>query len=253
MPIAITRAVSPAMGNCELTYLPRARIDTGLAARQHAEYLAALSAAGCRVLTLEAEPDLPDSVFVEDTALVLDELAVLCRPGAASRRPETVAIGQALTEHRTVIPIQPPGTLDGGDLLCIGKTIYAGLSGRSNRDGIEQLSHIVSRHGYAVRAVGVSGCLHLKSAVSLVAPETLLINPAWVDPSVLGASELIEVDHRETHAANVLLLERNAIMSAAFPRTMERLLANGIEVRSVDVSEMQKAEGGVTCCSLILY
>jgi len=249
---AITRDVNTAMGSCELTFLPRARIDTTLAVQQHENYTSALSSLGCEIVAIPTEEGLADSVFIEDTALVLDEVAVLCRPGAASRRPEVTGVEAALKPYLTLASIQSPGTLDGGDLLCVGKIIYAGLSTRSNQSGINQLRSIVADYGYSVEAVEVSRCLHLTSAVSAVSPESLLINPDWVSRSEFGDCELIDIDRDEPHAANALLVRNSIIYPSSFPRTAEKLVTHGIDLIPVDMSELQKAEGAATCCSLIL-
>jgi dimethylargininase len=248
---AITRELSAAIGNCELTFVARARIDAGLASQQHQQYQAVLSSLGCELVALPAEPKLADSVFVEDTAIVLDEVAVLCRPGVESRRPEVRSVENLLKKYRRIASIQPPGTLDGGDLLRIGKVIYVGLSTRSNQSGIDQLSDIVADYGFSVQTVEVTKCLHLKSAVSAVAPDLLLLNPDWIDGSAFSGYELIEVDREETHAANALPVGRRVVYPSSFPHTMEKLVARGIDVIPVDISELQKAEGAVTCCSLI--
>jgi dimethylargininase len=248
---AITREVNSVIGSCELTFLPRVRIDTDLALEQHRQYQSALSSLGCEVVNVPTQPGLADSVFIEDTAIVLDEIAVLCRPGAASRRPEVVGVEAVLRKYRVLESIRPPCTLDGGDLLRIDKVIYAGLSKRSNQSGIEQLRSIVADYGFSVKVVETTKCLHLKSAVSAVAPGSLLINSDWICRSAFEDYELIEIDKAEAHASNALLVGRNVIYPASFPRTMEKLLARGISVLPVDVSELQKAEGGVTCCSLI--
>ena len=184
--------------------------------------------------------------------MVLDEIAVMCRPGAESRRAEVAGVGDVLQQYRTLASIQPPGTLDGGDLLRVGKVIYAGLSARSNQSGIEQLRRIVADYGFSVETVETTKCLHLKSAVSEVAPDTLLINPNWIDKSAFANCELIDVDEEEPHAANTLRVGRSVIYPSSFPRTMEILSQRGINVTPVDLSELQKAEGAVTCCSLIL-
>jgi dimethylargininase len=251
MLLAITRAVSPGIGRCELTHIPRSPIDFGVARAQHGAYERALRTAGCRVVSLPEEPDLPDSVFVEDAAVVLDEAAVLTRPGTVSRRPEVDSVAEALAPHRTLARIVSPGTLEGGDILTVGGTLYVGLSGRTNRAGIDQLNSLVAGHRYTVRPLEVMGCLHLKSAVTLVGPETLLVNPAWVDRDALRPHRLIEVDGAEPHAANALRIGDHVIYPTSFPRTRERLARHGITVTAVDVSELQKAEGGVTCCSLV--
>ena len=250
--IAITREVNSAIGSCELTFLRRGSIDTALALQQHQDYQSTLSSLGCEIVVVPTEPGLADSVFIEDTAMVLDEIAVLLRPGAASRRPEVTGVEAVLRQYRTLASIQPPGTLDGGDLLRIGNIIFAGLSTRSNQSGIEQFRNIVKDYGFSVKTVETTKCLHLKSAVSEVAPGTLLINPDWISGSAFGDYELIDVDKEESHAANALLVGRNVMLPASFPRTADKLVTRGINVTPIDLSELQKAEGATTCCSLIL-
>ena len=249
---AITRAINPAFANCELTFLSRSPIDVARAEEQHGAYCGLLEKLGCRVIELPTADGLADSVFIEDTALVLDELAVSCRPGAPSRQAEVAAVAEALREHRRIAAIEPPGTVDGGDLLHVGDVIYAGLSTRTNRAGIDQLAAIVADYGIRVVAVETAECLHLKSAVSQCAAGTLLINPGWVDAAPFADLNLVEVDPGEAHAANALLLDGPLIYPTSFPRTLDRLAARGLDVHTVDVSELQKAEGAVTCCSLIL-
>ncbi len=249
---AITRKVSPALARCELTHLARAPIDVGRAAAQHGAYERALADLGCRVLSLPAEPDLPDSVFVEDVAVVVDELAVITRPGAPSRRSETASVARALAAHRPLAEIAAPGTLDGGDVLRLDRRVLVGRSGRSDTDGITQLAALLHPHGYTVEGVPVGGCLHFKSAVTQVTPDTVLVNPAWVDPAAFSGWRVIEVDPSEPYAANALLIGDTAIYPAAFPRTAARLERTGVHLMRLDVSELAKAEGAVTCCSVIL-
>lgn len=256
MLIAITRDVSPNLAGCELSYVPRSAIDIGLAATQHRAYQDALSTLGCRVIALPAEADLPDSVFVEDVAIVLDEVAIMTRPGAESRRSEGASVAAVLSRYRSLHAIQAPGTLDGGDLLRIGRSVYVGQSQRSNAAGIEQLSNLLAGYGYAVRAVPISGCLHLKSSVTQVAEDTLLMQPEWVDRSVFADLEssgfrIIDVDPAEEHAANAVRVGEGVLYPSCFPRTQQKLLEASIQVTTVDVSELQKAEGAVTCCSLV--
>lgn len=248
--VAITRAVSRALARCELTHLARRPIDVELARVQHRAYEEALTSLGVRVIALPEEPELPDSVFVEDAAVVTPEVAIVTRPGAASRRAETAAIAQALAAHRGLSAIESPGLVDGGDVLRIGKTLYVGRSGRTNQAAIDQLGRALSPHGYTVVGVAVTGCLHLKSAVTQVARTTVLVNPAWVDPGVFGMAH-IEVDPSEPAAANALLVGEGVIYPASCPATRRRLEQAGIAVTSVDVSELEKAEGAVTCCSLL--
>jgi len=251
MLIAITCEVSPAIGNCELTHLARQVIDVHVAQAQHQQYEECLAALGCEIHRLPVEPDLPDSVFVEDAAVVLDELAIVTRPGADSRRPETASIAKALEPYRKLCTIQAPGTVDGGDVLRVGKTIYVGLSSRSNPAAIEQMKNFVRPYGYTVKGVKVNGCLHLKSAVTQVATDTLLINRNWVDAGAFGDMSLMEVDSSEPYGGNALLVGETAIYPTSFPRTRKRLEDHGIPVMTADVSELAKAEGAVTCCSLV--
>ena len=256
--IALTREVSPAFARCELTHLTREPIDLGLAARQHAAYEALLEELGCVVERVPGEPELPDSVFVEDTAVVVDELAVISRPGAESRRAETASMAVALARHRPLARIEPPATLDGGDVLRVGRRLFVGLSARTNAAGAERLAALLAPLGYEVTTVPLDRCLHLKSGVSEVAAGVLAINPDWIDATAFGGHELIEVDPAEPFAANALRLAvpgaggEVVVMPAAFPRTRARLAARGIEVRALDVSEIAKAEGGVTCCSVLV-
>ncbi len=251
MRIALTREVSPAMNQCELTHLERQPIDIALARKQHHAYEAALAALGCEVHQLPPDDALPDSVFVEDTALVFPELAVITRPGADSRKPECESVAAALKPYRELRFIQPPATLDGGDVLVLDKEVFVGQSERSNEAAIKQLQEILAPYGYRVRGAPVSGCLHLKSAVTRVGERTLLLNPAWTDASLFEGFEVIEVHPDEPYAANAVWLEEGVVYPAAFPKTLERLRAAGIRVETVDISELAKAEGAVTCCSLL--
>jgi dimethylargininase len=252
MLVAITRKVSPRMSECQLTHLERAPIDVNLAAEQHQAYEKCLEGLGCSVTSLPAEPNLPDSVFVEDAAVVFDEVAILARPGAESRRAEVASIAKALEPSRKLAGIEAPGTLDGGDVLTVGKQVFVGLSRRTNQAGIEQMRVRLEPHGYSVESVPVERCLHLKSAVSQVAERTLLINPKWMETAAFRGFELIEVDPAEPFASNALLVSGAVIYPAAYGGTRRRLEERGLRVVPVEVSELAKAEGGVTCCSLIL-
>jgi len=252
MLIAITRDVSASLGQCELSFVSRSAIDVTRAAAQHQAYREALESLGCRVTVLPAQDALPDAVFVEDVAVVLDEVAILTLPGAQSRRAEVSSVAEVLARHRPLRTIEAPGTLEGGDVLRVGRALYVGQSARSNAAGIAQLRERVAGFGYTVHAVPIHGCLHLKSAVTQVAEDTLLVQPAWVDPAAFVGFRLIEVDPGEEHAANALWLGAGVVYPTCFPRTRRRLKAAGIAVTPVDVSELRKAEGAVTCCSLVL-
>jgi dimethylargininase len=194
---------------------------------------------------------LPDSVFVEDIAIVLNEMAIIARPGAETRRDETRSVSEVLGEYRTIFKIVSPGTLDGGDVLQVGRRLYVGVTERSNESGVKQLIDLVSPYEYEVVRVQVDGCLHLKSAVTHVGDEILLINRSWVDAKSFMGKDFIDVDPGEPYAANALLVGGELVYPAIFPETRRRLEDRGYSVRDVDVSELQKAEGAVTCCSLI--
>ena len=250
--VALTRKVSSAMARCELTHLRRSVFDLGLAREQHRAYEQALRDLGWRVESLPEEPELPDSVFVEDTAIVLEEVAVITRPGAASRRPETASIATVLGRYRDLVRIESPGTLDGGDVLRVERSVYVGTSSRSNSSGIEQLRALLLPFGYRVLPVPVQGCLHLKSAVTQVAPGELLINSRYVERRHFAGMRFIEVDEAEPSAANALMIGADVIYPCSCPRTAEILRRRGIRVHTVAMSETEKAEGAVTCCSLLL-
>ena len=264
MRVALTRSVPPSIDRCELTHLQREPIDYTRAVREHAAYEEALRRAGCRVKRLPDLPGHPDSVFVEDTAVVFERIAVIARPGAASRREEVASTVRALERHRPLAYIQPPATLDGGDVLVTPGRVFVGVSGRTTAGGAHQLATILAPHGIDVVPVVVTGCLHLKSAVTFcgdLRPEGpnlrpkgrsyLLINPAWVDSAPFAEFELVDVDPSEPHAANVLAVGDRVICAEAHVRTRRRLEAHGIVTSAVPASELAKAEGGVTCGSII--
>lgn len=239
------------MDACELTYREREAIDAGVAARQHRAYCDALRACGAGVLTLPRADELPDSVFVEDTAIVLDELAVLTRPGAESRRGEVGLIEPEVARLRPVAKVEAPATLEGGDVMRVGRTLYVGLSPRTNVEGAEALRRLAAPHGYEVVTVGLRGCLHLKTGCSALDGARILANPEWVDVGAFDRHEVVAVDASEPWAANVLRVGDSVCVSAAFPRTAAMLSGRGYDVRAVEVSEFAKAEGGMTCMSLL--
>lgn len=239
------------MGRCELTHQERQDIDIPLAEKQHEEYEDALRKLGCELVRAPELPEYPDSVFVEDCAVVFEELAIITLPGAESRRAEAISMEDVLEPYRKLHYIEAPGTLDGGDVLQLGKRVLVGLSGRTNRAGFEQLHKLLTPLGYIVEGVVVRECLHLKSAVTQVSKNTVLLNPDWVDPLYFDGMELIEVDPDEPEAANGLLIGDTVIFPTEFPFTALRLAEAGIELLLVDNSEVLKAEGGVTCCSVV--
>ena len=252
MTIAITRDVSPRFNECEITHIDRTPINVEVARAQHQGYVNALAAIGCQIQELPAEANLPDSVFVEDTAFILPEVAVITRPGADSRKPETESIIRALSPHRALVHVTAPATIDGGDVLVLGKNIYVGLSTRSNSAAIEQLQHLLDHYGYKVIGTEMTDCLHLKTAVTRVDDNTLLINKNWVSPDYFSGYDLIEVDPSEPFAANCLPVNGQIIYPTSFPKTRAKLEARGYKIQAVTVDELAKAEGAVTCCSLII-
>ena len=248
---AITRAVSPALVRCELSFIERQPIDLSRAREQHQAYELLLAKLGARVVSLSAEPDLPDSMFVEDPAIVLDELAVILSLGTETRRREAASLAQELAKYRKLAYVQLPGTLEGGDVLRIDRRLFVGLTKRSNAEGIRQLAQILKPYGYEVISVPVTGCLHLKSAVTWIADNTLLTNRAWFDTRPFAGYDWIDVDPSEPHAANALALGGTIILPASFPKTRGRIGSLDFRVTSLDISELQKAESGLTCSSLL--
>jgi dimethylargininase len=249
---ALTRPVPDSLARCELTHITRTEIDLARARVQHAAYEHALDQMGCMVQSVAAAMDLPDSVFIEDTAVVFDEIAVIARPGASSRQRETEAVAAALARYRRLAAISAPATLDGGDVLRIGRDVYLGISGRTNGEGVRQLTDLIAPYGYRVHTVETQGCLHLKSAVTSVRDDLLVVNPQWVDARWFPGMPWIAVDPAEPFAANVLRVGDTLLCDASMPRTLARLEGSGLTVRTVEMSELAKAEGGMTCCCLIV-
>ena len=249
---AITRAPGASMARCELTFLSRETIDMERARTQHAAYRAALAAAGAEVVVLPALDDLPDSVFVEDTAIVLDSVAIVSMMGAESRRRETAAMAPVLRRYRTVQALPEPATLDGGDVVRVGSTLYVGQTARTNRAAVEQLTKILGPAGYRVIGVPLTKCLHLKSACTAIGPHQVLINPDWVPADIFDGLQVLTVDPDEAFGGNALPVRDVVIVPASAPRTGERLACAGLQPVAVDISEFEKAEAAATCLSIIL-
>ena len=248
---ALTRAVSPNIGGCELTFRNRELIDYKRALRQHEEYCGLLSSLGVEVIKLEASDSHPDCCFIEDTAIVLDELAIITSMGTASRRGETSTVEKELAGYREIAYIRLPAAIEGGDVMQIGKKVFAGLSRRTNAQGIEALTQILKPLGYEVSPVRLEGCLHLKTACSAINDETILANPHWIDLNPFKAFNVLHTPEDEPWAANTLRIRDTACLGADTPRTIDlvRGLNDGIEV--LDISEFRKAEGSLTCLSII--
>ena len=250
--IAITRGVSATLNDCELTHVTRMPIDIDRARAQHAAYEFALASLGCELRRIPADDRYPDAVFIEDTAIVLDQLTVITRPGAESRRGELDAVAAVLGDYRTLARIEAPATIDGGDVLQLDDVLYVGRTPRTTDDGIAQLRDLIAPYGYRVIAVDVDDCLHLKSAVTRIGVDALLMNRQWVSPSIFDGWRIIDVDDDEPTAANALRIGESVIFPKELPRTRRKLEAEGVEVIAVPAGELAKAEGGVTCCSLIV-
>ena len=249
---ALTRPVPTSLAECVLTHVERTPIDLARARIQHAAYEHALDQLGCVVESVQAAMHMPDSVFIEDTAVVFDELAVIARPGAPSRQGETDAVAAALARYRRLVAISAPATLDGGDVLRVGRSVYVGISGRTNGEGVRQLAELVQPYGYRVYGIETRACLHLKSAATTAAADLVVLNPAWVDARHFAGLKWIEIDPAEPFAANVLSAGETVLCAANAPRTRARLESHGLAVRTVDMSELAKAEGALTCCSLLV-
>ena len=248
--IALTHLPSPRASECLVTYIERQPIDLTLLNRQHETYRRMLTDAGVEVRVLDVNREHPDCVFIEDTAVVLDELAVMASFGPPSRRAEAAGIELELRQYRSIARIPPPATLEGGDVVRVGRKLLVGASSRTNAAGIEALRRAAPQ--YEVIDVPVHGCLHLKSACTALPDGRLLVNRAWLATHRLAGFDLVEVDASEPHAANIVAIGERIGMASAYPRTADRLASLGFDVHTVDLSELAKAEGCATCLSLLI-
>ncbi len=249
--VALTRPVSSSLPRCEISFIERQPIDVALARRQHAAYEAALGRAGARVVRVPAADEHPDASFIEDTAVVLDELAVIPIMGAPSRRGETAEVERCLAAYRPLVRLTAPATLDGGDVKRAERTIVVGLTTRTNRAAAEQLGALTRPHGYEVIPVVPTNCLHLKSACTYLGRGVVLANPAWIDTSCLRGFEILPVAPEEPFGANAVAVCGKLLYATGFPKTQERLERRGFEVITVETSELRKAESAMTCMSLV--
>ena len=248
---AITREVSRSINDCELSFHARQPIDVAKAIAQHKAYQDCLAELGVRVVSLPPEPEFPDAVSVEDAAVVVDEIAVIPIMGTPSRRPEAHSLADALARYRPLKFLVEPASLDGGDVLRVGRRVFAGLSQRTNRQGIAQLRDMLGAFDYQVQPVEVKNCLHLKSACSYIGNDTVLVNRSWIDADRFRGYRLLDVPDEEPAAANALLINDVVIIPASVPKTRALLEERGFRVRTINLSELQKAEAGATCGSLI--
>lgn len=252
MLLAITHLPSPALQDCELTFVESTPIDISLAQTQHQNYCAMLERCGAKVIILEHTMALPDSVFVEDPIIVLDEIAILASMGVVSRRKEREAMETFFKDYRVIKRIELPAHIEGGDVLKIGKTLYVGDSARTNKEGIETLANLVKPFGYQVVSVKVTGCLHLKTGVTALDDTTVIINPEWVDEGAFQNFNKIYLPKEEPFGANVLRIGEVVCMNEAFPKTLSMVKHLGYTTQSVNISEFVKAEAGLTCMSVLM-
>jgi dimethylargininase len=251
MALALTHIISPDIARCELSFIQRSPIDYDLAVQQHAAYCALLGDCGLRVTELTVNSVYPDSTFIEDTAVVVDEIAVMARMGAGSRRGEVPGVESVLAAYRKIDHIRPPATLEGGDVLRAGDKVFVGITPRTNTAGVSSLRATLKPFGYQVIPVEVRGCLHLKSACTAIDDDTVLVNPHWVDLDQFKGFRAISVPEDEPWAANTLRIDNTVCVHAGFMKTIEALHARGFQVKTVDISELLKAEAGMTCSSII--
>lgn len=221
-----------------------------LVLKQHKAYIDALKSIGLNVIELDPLPDYPDAHFVEDTVVVTPEVAIITNPGAPSRRGEEKSIAQALMQHRPVEYIQSPGTVDGGDVLMMGNHFFIGISERTNQQGADQMGRILKRLGKTVSMIPVGAGLHFKSSVNCAAPNTLLMTREFKDHDAFNGYSQILVDSKESYAANTLWINNHLLMPRGFPGTKAKLKRLGLPIFELDVSEMQKMDGGLTCLSI---
>ena len=248
--VALVRPPGPRLAEGIVTHIERTPVDVALARRQHAAYVAALTGAGWEVATVAPADDCPDAVFIEDTVVVSDGLAVITRPGAAQRRPETAAVTDAVRElGLRVEEIVAPGTLDGGDILQIGQTVYVGLGARTNAEGIAQLAGLLSSVGRTTVTVPLARVLHLKSAVTALPDGTVLAFDDLVDLDLFRGVRRVP---EEAGAHVVPLGGLDLLIAASAPRTAELVDSLGWCPIVVDISEYERLEGCVTCLSVLI-
>jgi dimethylargininase len=250
--LALTHVPSPNMDHGQRTHVARVSIDYDLAVQQHEAYCRMLRACGAEVRTLDVNRALPDSTFIEDTAIVLDEVIVLASMGTDARRGELPGIEAELRKYREVYCTEPPQAIEGGDVLRVGRDLLVGISSRTSAEGVQALIAVVARYGYRVVPVPVRRCLHLKTACTALPDGSLLLNPRWLDVQALPEYEKIPVPPDEPWAANTLTVGTTVCLAAEHVQTAEQIRQRGFQVRTAHLSEFAKAEGGVTCLSLLL-
>jgi len=250
--IALVRPPTASIEAGLRTHIGRSSIDFARAQEQHINYVSALRDAGAQIVALSEAEHLPDAVFIEDTALVLDSLAVMAHSAAQSRRAEAPTVAGALSNYCCLAHLPEGACFDGGDALVIDRTVYLGLTQRTNQPAIDFLKRLLRQYYYETVPVPVTGCLHLKSAVTSLGGNLLLINPQWVPREAFAKHQQIDVAKDEPMGANALCVGNRLLMSASYPQTVKRVEAHGLEPKLIDIGEFHKAEGGLTCLSILL-
>ncbi len=247
---ALVRTPSASLADGERTHLDRVPIDFARALEQHRAYRAALVSFGVELMLLPELGGHPDAVFVEDALLAFPESFVLTRPGAASRAAEPQAIAPHVGDDRPLVRLAQ-GRLDGGDVLRAGRRVFVGLSSRTDRDGAEALREALDPHGYSVEALAMADALHLKTAVTALGDDTLVVSRVWL-PEPPAGYRIIDADPAEPAGANLLWANGRALAQADAPRTIDAVRAAGFDVTALEVSEFAKAEAGLTCMSVLI-
>lgn len=233
-----------------LTAAKLGRPDYNLILQQHHAYRQALLSLGLDVVVLPAELTYPDGYFVEDPAIITPKIAVITRPGAPSRLGEETSLSPFLQYYRPLSYIREPGTVDGGDVLMVREHFFIGLSERTNREGANQLVNFLVGAGHTAETVPVAAGLHLKSSVNFVGNNTLLVTKNLSGYPGFSTYNKIILDEDEEYAANTLWVNHNLLMPKGFPNTHTKLTGLGLPIIELDVSEVRKMDGGLTCMSL---
>ena len=247
---AITRKPGQNFAQGLTTAKNTAAPDYDLVLKQHAAYVETLESIGLDVIVLDALPDFPDAHFVEDTAVVTADVAVITNPGADARKGEEESIARVLEGYRKIERIRAPGTVDGGDVLQVGNHFFIGQSQRTNEAGAAQLGRILQKYEYTWTVIPVGAGLHFKSSVNYVGSNTLIVTDDFVRHEGLSAYNRILVDGAESYAANTLYINEHLLMPSGFPGTRKKLEKLGFKIIELDATEVRKMDGGLTCLSL---
>jgi len=249
---AIVRDVSDTFQECVTSFHTKVQIDVALAKRQHRHYCNILSSLGLKLISIEADDILPDCCFTEDTAIVIDDLSIITYPGTPSRVRETIEIEKILSPLKTIVHINEPGTIEGGDVLKIGKKIYIGSSSRTNEEGIRQVALVVEPKGYQVIPVKIKNTLHLKSVCTYMGRGCILLAEGYLDDTIFSEYDKVIVPKEEEYCANCLVVQGNVLIPKGFPKTKQLIENKGFPIIEIEMSEIEKAEGALTCLSVII-